>query len=94
MGTPGGLLIHWVDEGGAMNVKPDLVIDVKGMQCPRPLLSAKQTLEGMQSGQILLVIATDTSTRSSFPPYLNRSGDELLGIETFNEEIHLFIKKK
>jgi tRNA 2-thiouridine synthesizing protein A len=77
-----------------MDVKPDLVIDVKGMKCPRPLLTTKQTLEGMSSGQILQVIATDTSTKSSFPPYLNRSGDELLKIEESGEEIHLFIKKK
>jgi tRNA 2-thiouridine synthesizing protein A len=77
-----------------MNFKPDLVIDVKGMKCPRPLLTAKQTLEGMSSGQILQVIATDTSTKSSFPPYLNRSGDELLKIEESGEEIRLFIKKK
>ncbi len=77
-----------------MKYKPDIVIDVKGMHCPRPLLTAKQTLEGMQSGQILHVIATDTTTKSSFPPYLNRSGDELLGIEINDGEIHLLIKKK
>jgi tRNA 2-thiouridine synthesizing protein A len=77
-----------------MNFKSDLVIDVKGMKCPRPLLTAKQTLAGMSSGQILKVIATDTTTRSSFPPYLNRSGDELLKIEESGEEIILFIKKK
>jgi len=77
-----------------MNFRPDLVIDVKGMQCPRPLLTAKQTLEGMHSGQILQVVATDTTTKSSFPSYLNRSGDELLKIEESGEEIHLFIKKK
>ncbi len=77
-----------------MSIKPDLVIDVKGLQCPRPLLTAKQTLQGMQPGQILQVIATDSSTRSSFPPYLNRSGDELLKLEESGGEIHIFIKKK
>ncbi len=77
-----------------MNVKPDLVIDVKGLHCPRPLLSAKQTLEKMTPGQTLEVIATDTTTTSSFPPYLKRSGDELLRIEMRGDEIHLLIKKK
>jgi tRNA 2-thiouridine synthesizing protein A len=77
-----------------MNFKPDLVIDVKGLQCPRPLLTTKQTLQGMSSGQVLQVVATDTTTRSSFPPYLSRSGDELLRIEEKEEEIHLFIRKK
>lgn len=75
-------------------LKTDLVIDAKGQHCPRPLLMAKQTLEKMQSGQTLEVIATDSSTKSSFPPYLNRSGDELLKIETEGEEIHLYIRKK
>jgi len=77
-----------------MNEQPDLVIDVKGLHCPRPLLSAKQTLEKMKPGQTLEVIATDTSTKSSFPPYLKRSGDELLKIEMRGEEIHIYIKKK
>lgn len=77
-----------------MKFKPDLVIDVKGMLCPRPLLTAKQTLGKMPSGHILQVIANDTTTKSSFPPYLKRSGDDLLQIEESGEEILIFIKKK
>jgi tRNA 2-thiouridine synthesizing protein A len=76
------------------DIRTDLVIDVKDLTCPRPLLSAKQALEGMQSGQTLEVIATDTTTTSSFPPFLKRTGDELLGVETRGAVIHLFIKKK
>lgn len=76
------------------DMKPDIVIDVKNLTCPRPLLSAKQTLEGMQSGQTLEVIATDTTTTSSFPPFLKRTGDELLKVVTQADEIHLYIKKK
>jgi tRNA 2-thiouridine synthesizing protein A len=73
---------------------PDLVIDVKGLHCPKPLLRAKQTLEKMQPGQTIEVISTDSTTKSSFPPYLNRTGDELLKIETEGEEIRLYIRKK
>ncbi|MDA8105685.1 MAG: sulfurtransferase TusA family protein [Nitrospiraceae bacterium] len=76
------------------DLKADLVIDVKGLRCPRPLLTAKQTLEKMQPGQTLEVISNDSSTKASFPPYLKRSGDELLRIETEGEEIRLFIRKK
>ncbi len=75
-------------------MKTDLVIDVKGLHCPRPLLTAKQTLEKMQHGQTLLVISTDSTTKSSFPPYLNRTGDELIKIDTEGEEILLYIRKK
>ncbi len=77
-----------------MDIKPDLIVDVKGLHCPRPLLTAKQTLEKMTSGQTLQVIATDHTTKSSFPPYLNRSGDELLAIEESEGEIHIYIRKR
>ncbi|MGE5299413.1 MAG: sulfurtransferase TusA family protein [Acidobacteriota bacterium] len=55
---------------------------MKGLHCPRPLLTTRQTLEKMQPVQTLEVISTDSSTKASFPPYLKRSGDELVKIET------------
>ena len=72
----------------------DLLIDVKGLQCPRPLLKTKQILGGMGPGQVLKVGATDNTTRMSFTAYLKNSGDELLRMEEYGEEIHHYIRKK
>lgn len=72
----------------------DLLIDVKGLQCPLPLLKAKQSLAGMKSGQVLKVVATDKTTRMTFTSYLKNSGDELLKMEEHGEEIHHYIRKK
>jgi tRNA 2-thiouridine synthesizing protein A len=41
----------------------DLFIDVKGLQCPLPLLKTKQKLGGMRVGQVLKVVATDKTTK-------------------------------
>jgi tRNA 2-thiouridine synthesizing protein A len=83
------------DKGVTMAmIRPDLEIDVKGMECPRPLLKTKQALEGMQSGQILKVVSTDATTRMTFPPFLNKSGDELLLTEEEGGILRHFIKKK
>ncbi len=76
------------------DIKPDKVIDTKGMQCPRPLLKAKQTLEEMEPGQILEVIANDPTTKTTFPAYAKRSGDDLLAIDEDGAIYHLFLKKK
>jgi tRNA 2-thiouridine synthesizing protein A len=70
------------------------LIDVKGLQCPRPLLKTKQTLGDMRPGQVLKVVATDNTTRMSFTAYLKNSGDELLRMEEYGEEIHHYIRKK
>lgn len=75
-------------------IAADLIIDTKELRCPLPLLKAKQALEGMQSGQILKVMATDPTTKSTFPAYLNRSGDELLRTDETDTEILYYIKKR
>jgi tRNA 2-thiouridine synthesizing protein A len=72
----------------------DLFIDVKGLQCPLPLLKTKQTLGGLKPGQVLKVAATDKTTRMSFASYLKDSGDELIKTEESGAEIHFYIRKK
>ena len=78
----------------AAEIEYDLLIDVKGLQCPLPLLRARQTLGGMSSGQVLKVVATDNTTKLSFTSYLKKSGDELLKMEDHGVEIHHYIRKK
>lgn len=71
-----------------------VVIDVRGLQCPRPLLKMKKALDELQSGQVLKVMATDKATKSTFPPYLRRTGDMLLRVEEQGIEYHYYIQKK
>lgn len=75
------------------DIRPDIVIDTKGLQCPRPLLKAKQTLEGMNPGEVLEVVANDLTTKTTFAAYTKRSGDELITVVEDGPEIHLFVKK-
>ena len=72
----------------------DLLIDVKGLTCPLPLLRTKQKLGEMRSGQVLKVIATDDNTKISFTAYLKNSGDEHLKMEEHGKEIYHYIRKK
>jgi tRNA 2-thiouridine synthesizing protein A len=72
----------------------DLLLDVKGLQCPLPLLKTKQTLGDMRPGQVLKVVTTDKTTRMTFNSYLKNSGDELLKIEEYEKELHHYIRKK
>ena len=37
----------------------DRDLDVKGLNCPLPILRTKKTLAEMDSGQVLRVLATD-----------------------------------
>jgi tRNA 2-thiouridine synthesizing protein A len=56
----------------------DCELDVRGLNCPLPILRAKKTLAGMTSGQTLRVLATDPGARQDFPAFAEQSGNLLL----------------
>lgn len=44
----------------------DQVLDVKGLNCPMPLLKAQQTVKKMAAGQVLKVLSTDRGSIKDF----------------------------
>lgn len=76
------------------DIKPDIVIDVRGLKCPMPLAKARKSLQEMKSGDILEIVADDITTRSTFAAYLKHSGDELLLLDEVGKELHHYIRKK
>ncbi len=73
---------------------PDEVLDATGLSCPMPVLKTKKALKKLDSGKILEVRSTDPGTKNDLPAFLERSGDELLGIEEKEGYTSFYIKKK
>jgi tRNA 2-thiouridine synthesizing protein A len=44
----------------------DLELDARGLNCPMPLVKARQAIAGLQAGQTLKVIATDRGSLKDF----------------------------
>ena len=59
-------------------LEPDEKLDTSGLTCPMPLLKAKQALNNMDSGCILEVKSTDSSSVRDFEVFSVQSGNELL----------------
>ncbi len=53
-------------------------LDVRGLNCPMPLLKAKQALNAMAAAQRLKVVATDPGSVRDFQVFSEQSGHELL----------------
>ncbi|MCL4492513.1 MAG: sulfurtransferase TusA family protein [Nitrospirae bacterium] len=64
-------------------IKADKVLDVKGLVCPRPMVMTMNTLKAMDKGQVIHVIANDSSTKHSIPALCERAGYKL--VETKEE---------
>ncbi|HKJ77068.1 MAG TPA: sulfurtransferase TusA family protein [Gammaproteobacteria bacterium] len=56
----------------------DQELDASGLNCPLPILRAKKTLGGMESGQVLRVIATDPGSVKDFDAFAKQTGNELM----------------
>jgi tRNA 2-thiouridine synthesizing protein A len=56
----------------------DHTIDAKGKKCPMPVLLASRGMKQLESGQVMLVEATDGGSRSDIPSWAKDTGNELL----------------
>lgn len=58
-------------------IATDQVLDVRGLNCPLPILRTKKMLSTMASGQLLRVLATDPGSAIDFPAFARHSDNAL-----------------
>ena len=76
-----------------MNVDVDEKVDACGLNCPMPLLKAKQALNKLDSGLVLEVVCTDPGSVRDFEVFASQSGNELLGQEESGGEYRHWLRK-
>ena len=70
----------------------DRELDARGLNCPLPILRTKKALTGMQSGQVLKVLATDPGAVKDFQTFSRQTGHELLSHAEANKEFNFFMR--
>ncbi len=78
----------------ADQVKPDQVLDLKGLLCPMPVVKLQLAVKKAVAGAIIEGIATDPGVMADIPAWARTSGNELLSIEQQGKEYHFIVKKK
>ena len=68
-------------------------LDVRGLNCPLPILRAKKALSAMTSGQLLRVQATDPGAVRDFQAFAKQTGNQLVSHSTL-EDVFIFLLKK
>ena len=71
----------------------DQELDASGLNCPLPILRAKKTLNGMEAGAVLHIIATDPGSVKDFEAFCKQTGNELLESKEEGGKFHFEIKK-
>ena len=76
-----------------MDVEADVEVDARGLRCPEPLMVVRNKMMDMESGQVVMVVATDPSTSWDFPNFCKFLHHEFVHQETTDEEYRYWIRK-
>jgi len=68
-----------------MNAKvpgePAAMVDLTGLTCPGPILGAREILEGLRDGQVLLLLSDCPGTRDDLFAWAKQTGNEVIHTE-------------
>ena len=76
-----------------MTTNFDKDLDVRGLNCPLPILRAKKALTDLKSGQVLRVLATDPGSVKDFQAFARQTGNQLVS-HTEEEKVFTFFMQK
>ena len=72
----------------------DQLLDVKGLNCPLPILRAKKVLKNVPAGGTLQVLATDPGAVKDFEAFCRTTGNELVESKQDNDIFSFVIKRR
>ena len=69
------------------------LLDAKGLNCPLPILKAKNALKDVTVGGTLEVLATDPGSVADFQAFCRATGNELVE-STQDKDVYRFVIKR
>ncbi|MGB2220940.1 sulfurtransferase TusA [Neptunomonas sp.] len=75
-----------------IDIKEDSLLDATGLYCPEPVMLLHNKVRELESGNVLMVVATDPSTERDIPKFCAFLGHELLEQIHENETFRYYIR--
>lgn len=72
---------------------PTMTLDLKGMQCPLPVLRANRALRQLRPGDELEILATDHAAAKDFDDFCRSTGHSLVASEEAQGVLTIVIRK-
>ena len=71
----------------------DQVLDSRDVSCPLPIIQTAQAMKRLESGQTLLVLASDPGFEPDIKAWSSRTGNVLISSQREGNEIHALLRK-
>ncbi|PEK93883.1 sulfurtransferase TusA family protein [Bacillus mycoides] len=76
-----------------MSIKVDMNLDCKGLACPMPIVKTKKAMEGLASGQVIEIEATDKGSTLDIQSWSNKVGHQYIGTKQEGDILKHYVRK-
>ena len=74
-------------------LKADLVLDLKGLMCPMPVVRISKAVKEVTIGGVIEASATDPGVLADIPAWTKSTGNEMLKTEREGKTIKFWVKR-
>ena len=91
---PDGGTGYYIMKGKGTEQKANVILDIRGVLCPGPIVEAKKLLNGMNSGEILKLVSNCPGIRSDIVGWASMTHVKILStVEVAAGEYEFFLQK-
>ena len=69
-------------------------LDVKGLQCPMPIVKTAKAMKELVSGDVIQVVATDPGSVKDFAAWAKATGNELIESSAIDGVFRFVLSKR
>lgn len=75
------------------SVKPDQVLDCRGLLCPMPIIKLSKAIKAVQVGQVIEMLATDPGSVPDMEAFQRQTGHEILHQEQQDKVFRFLVRR-
>ncbi len=75
------------------SASPNVVLDLKGLLCPMPVVKIAGAIKKLEVGQIIEATATDPGVMADIPAWAKSTGNEVIKMERQGKVITFWVKR-
>jgi TusA-related sulfurtransferase len=85
---------YYLRKGHSAPPKANVVLDIRGVSCPGPIIEAKKLVDGMKAGEVLQLISSCPGSRDDVRAWTRSTGLELVAARDTARDVHEFFIRK
>lgn len=85
---------YQIRKGTGESVEANVVLDIRGVTCPGPIIEAKKLLNGMNSGEVLKLVSNCPGIQSDIIGWAEATGVSILETSEISADEYAFFLRK